>query len=314
MWADTFGSGCAKSYMTCPGSGTACLDRSCLKPPRSARLTSASACSSWPSARAADSESCGNHPGATDSLTGAVAGWPTPQATDDRATSGGRGPETNPSLRTAAGIWQTPSNPKNTSRKQAGGETREALLPRQSEQWPTPNVPTRGAESRESKESRGSGGVDLQTAAQGFQQASAWPTPAARDHKGANSESHMDRSTGSKHLDQLPNFVQHLWQTPQTPGGGAKSRGQDRMDEPLLAGQAETLAQACSRPDHPTPAGPTSSDPPRRLNPQFVAWLMGWPPLAETGCGFSATEWFLYKQQLRSAFCGIVQGGMLDAA
>lgn len=41
----------------------------------------------WPSPRAEDGESAGNHPGATDSLTGATKTWPTPAAADgDRAT------------------------------------------------------------------------------------------------------------------------------------------------------------------------------------------------------------------------------------
>ena len=34
----------------------------------------------WPTARAEDSESCGNHPGAVDSLTGATSQWQTPRA------------------------------------------------------------------------------------------------------------------------------------------------------------------------------------------------------------------------------------------
>ncbi|WP_234186434.1 hypothetical protein [Shinella sp. NM-101] len=47
-----------------------------------------------------------------------------------------------------------------------------------------------------------------------------WPTPAARDHKGANSPDHLESGTGRKHLDQLPNFVEHLWYTPNVPNGG----------------------------------------------------------------------------------------------
>lgn len=39
--------------------------------------------------------------------------------------------------------------------------------------WPTPNVPTRGCESRESKDNRGSGGLDLQTTAT----LAGWQTP-----------------------------------------------------------------------------------------------------------------------------------------
>lgn len=103
-----------------------------------------------------------------------------------------------------------------------------------------------------------------------------WPTPAARDHKGANSEEHLGKSSGSLHLDQLPNFVEHVWSTPRssdgekggpnqsfgaggvplaaqaqqwsTPSvadtmGSRKSRSGDRSDEPLLNGQAEAVTQ-----------------------------------------------------------------------
>ena len=42
-----------------------------------------------------------------------------------------------------------------------------------------------------------------------------WPTPAARDHKGANGEAHLENGTGRLHMDQLPNFVAHLWRTPE---------------------------------------------------------------------------------------------------
>jgi hypothetical protein len=74
-------------------------------------------------------------------------------------------------------------------------------------------------------------------------QVSTWPTPAARDFKGANAPEHLAKARG--HHDQLPNAVAmrgHLAQ--ETPPGG----------QPTL----------------PTEA-------PRRLNPDFVEALMGWP-------------------------------------
>jgi hypothetical protein len=40
----------------------------------------------WPTARSEDAESCGNHPGATDSLTGAARQWPTPVSNDHKST------------------------------------------------------------------------------------------------------------------------------------------------------------------------------------------------------------------------------------
>ncbi len=72
-----------------------------------------------------------------------------------------------------------------------------------------------------------------------------WPTAATRDYRSPNSASHMDRSTGAKHLDQLPNFIEHSF-LPDLPTSthGDKFRN-------------------------------TST---RRLNPDFVDWLMGLPP------------------------------------
>ena len=72
-----------------------------------------------------------------------------------------------------------------------------------------------------------------------------WPTPATRDYRSPNGASHMDRSTGAKHLDQLPNFIQHSFlPAPPTSTHGDKS--------------------------------PSTST--RRLNPDFVDWLMGLIP------------------------------------
>lgn len=41
----------------------------------------------WPSPRADDSERCGNHPGAADSLSGVTAAWPIPKARDSKGES-----------------------------------------------------------------------------------------------------------------------------------------------------------------------------------------------------------------------------------
>jgi len=67
----------------------------------------------WPTARAEDAESCGNHPGATDSLTGAAKNWRTPNSRDwkgesakswqDRETA-----DPTPTLCDQVALWQTP--------------------------------------------------------------------------------------------------------------------------------------------------------------------------------------------------------------
>lgn len=96
---------------------------------------------------------------------------------------------------------------------------------------------------------------------------SLWPTPAARDHKGTNSPDHLQNGTGRLHLDQLPNFVEHVFslQLQVISTGGEQSR----------------------------PAR-------RTLNPSFVEWLMGWPP-GWTDSACSATELSRFKQRMRSA-------------
>lgn len=218
-----------------------------LRPPLALRTGgSGSSCSPettpWPTARAEESESAGNHPGATDSLTGATALWLTPHGMTGVDATGKAG---------------------------AGGEFAASV-----EMWATPNVPSRGPESPESKATRNSGGVDLQTQ---VMLGSAWPTPASRDVKGTKDASHMDRSTGSMHLDQLPNFVAHVF-TPTTAPSGPQ--------------------------DHTSGSDGPPSRP--RLNPLFVAYLMGWPLPDANGCGFSATELSRFRRRWRSTFCDLV--------
>lgn len=104
---------------------------------------------------------------------------------------------------------------------------------RQHEQmWRTPDAP-HGGGVRNRQASRGQG-HQLTIA----EQAEHWPTPAARDYKGANGEDHLENGTGRKHLDQLPNFVAHLWATPRAedseqcgnhPGAQDSLTGQIRM-------------------------------------------------------------------------------------
>ncbi len=71
-----------------------------------------------------------------------------------------------------------------------------------------------------------------------------FPTPASRDYRTPNSKPYSDRGGGSKG-EQLQNFVAHSLPAQATPGGPPSSAN-----------------------------GPTL---PRRLNPRFVEWLMGFP-------------------------------------
>jgi hypothetical protein len=107
----------------------------------SAPAISGNESSSWPTAmtytRREDGESCGNHPGATDSLTGATINWGTPsaheRAQDPRQVDHGI------QLANQADTWQTP-------RKQSAldsGPSRIGCkedIQTQAEHWQTPQA------------------------------------------------------------------------------------------------------------------------------------------------------------------------------
>jgi len=93
----------------------------------------------WPSPRSEDAEFCGNHPGSTDSLTGAVRNWSTPKADEKE---GGRTANGNPKkdgipLNMQARNWSTPYGAMGQEADGTygcGGEhAKEALL------WPDPS-------------------------------------------------------------------------------------------------------------------------------------------------------------------------------
>lgn len=137
-----------------------------------APATGASGFSFWPSARAEGSESCGNHPGATDSLTGATAGWMTPSANlaDGNGYTRGRG--------------------------QRGAE--RPTLVGQSMMWATATAHD-GRRSGPDLKSTMGGNLSLDAA--------LWPTPAARDVKGDYSDEAMVRKDGKVRDDLLPNVA-----------------------------------------------------------------------------------------------------------
>jgi len=112
----------------------------------------------WPTARAEDSECCGSHRGAIDSLDAAqknwAGSWPTPNTRDSAA----------------AGRHST-----TTGVMHSGTTLTDAMR-----QWPTPKTCRGGTEGKESRAKRGAGGADLVT------EAANWPTPQARDYKGSD--------------------------------------------------------------------------------------------------------------------------------
>ena len=102
-----------------------------------------------------------------------------------------------------------------------------------------------------------------------------WPTPCARDYRTPNSAySQQHRKLGWCKGQQLNNFVAHYFRPGQPPRSG-------------LDGSKTTIHLPL-------------------LNPRFICWLMGWPEIVPIGSGFSAMEWFRYRQRMRSVLCGLV--------
>ena len=191
----------------------------------------------WPTARQEDGESCGNHP----------------NSEGDSLTGMTR-------------LWRTPAAPGSggpRNRKESTEQGHQFTIAEQAEHWHTPH----GISNRDhTGKIGGCGGGEFakqanqwQTpAADSFrsrggdrvdemgldQQARMFPTPASRDYRTPNKESYQKRSQTTKG-EQLQNFVAH------------------------------------SLPDPIPPSGPQSSETtpglPRRLNPRFVEWLMGFP-------------------------------------
>jgi hypothetical protein len=100
------------------------------------------------------------------------------------------------------------------------------------------------------------------------------------------------------------------WMTPSglDVKAGAYTYDQHDKSKPRasLTGQSRSFPQ-----DPPTlQDGSESSTPtpasPRRLNPRFVSYLMGWPLLGATTSDCSETAWSRYKQRMRSRYCGLV--------
>jgi len=217
----------------------------------------ASDCSSWPSARAVDSESSGRRQGrgVSDTLTAVTREWIAPVADDTGAR---------------------------TKRYGQGG----MALSMQADQWIAPRTITGGAETAERKKELGrteSGGGDLQA------QANNWPGPAARDHKGINSPAHLEVSTGSLHLDQLPNFVEYCFHPPSSP---------DR----LIAGGSTSST------DSPNSNQPSAK---RKLNPIFVEALMRWPT-GLSGFERQETAWTRWWQLQLSYLSALVSASSTE--
>lgn len=164
-------------------------------------------------------------------------------------------------------------------------------LPSAANMWPTPDAGVRTGFNR--SESEGATNRPLLAEA-----AKMWPTPRAEDSEATGAH----RGTP----DTL-NAAAGLWATPSAADltGGHVARGGSRGGELLLPGQArdfppsrlaETTASAGVPSSASTPALP------RRLNPDFAEWLMGWPiGWTVPGSPLPETEWSRWWRHMRGS-------------
>lgn len=175
----------------------------------------------------------------------------------------------------------------------------------------------------------------------------AWPTPTTRDHRSGL----CSAETATRNARPLSEFVGTIWSTPRASDGEKGGPGQSfgAGGVPLavqtaawatptvkgnhnragispkagdgLATQAARLFETTSASPPPAPETPMDGSPcstvdpisPRRLNPLFVEWLMGWPEgwtslalarstrCASIDCGCSETAFIRWRRHMRFA-------------
>lgn len=206
--------------------------------------------------------------------------------------------------------WQTPNCLHGGGANRGGDRQAELLLPDQAQNWPTATTPDRGPESKESKESRGSGGIDLQTVA------ANWPTPQAHDvtARGVNQTPSSAAGNACLHRDAL-NWASPAARDEKGPNSEQHRQTRERPHDDQLPNQAATFP--CSHPAETTTDAGLSSllavwiPPSRRaLSADFQHWLMGWPSPIRICFDSAATE--SYRSRLLwhlSRLCGDSQEG-----
>lgn len=230
------------------------------------------AASNWPSPRAEDSESCGNHPNATDSLTGATKFWSTPN--------------------TARRGTESPEN-KQARKAESGGGCSDLLT--QAEYWATPAAHERTQAPR-----------DVDHGIQLANQADNWATPdatAAQRGNGGYSDKQLNRKEG---CPSILNYDVLNWATPNA----RDHKGTDlpsRNGGTSLAHQTQT--GEFSHLDRQPIGEESQNTSGRRLSPAFVCWLMGvpWWWTRVEPISFAAQEmaaWYSRARSLLFTLCG----------
>ena len=273
---------------------------------RSVRRTSDSGSLSWPTPTGRDEKDRGHaqnsdRPNRGPALGRDVLNWPTPttapEAPNENSKSKDGGHRN--MVEASQSLWQTATS--STGAGRYGRDQDSLKLDGAARQWPTVTANTASYANGE----RGQNLIEAARvwpspmAADGERQSSAfkrgnptlpgaasqrWPTPRGSDGE----------KSGGPQNDNLPGQVRHF----PTPNANAQkgftsTNGKGRASDFRAF---SPLARRTSKPGH------ECSPKCRRLNPHFVTWLMGWPPLAidHTDSDSLAMAWSLWWRLMRS--------------
>ena len=209
--------------------------------------------------------------------------------------------------------WLTPHGTcgiDHTGKIGAGGE-----FAKQVENWTTPQAFDVTARGSGQKPCSAAGNACLATDAMN------WATPKAHDQNAdRGSDEYILRSMNRPGANRELAHDVRFWATPNTPNGGRTLTESDVIakgatDKGKRQVPLDQQARFFSPQDQKTQDGqPSSTDGPnslpplvkKRLNPNFAAWLMGWPPywdqIAPIDFGLSETDANPSKSPLPGAF------------
>lgn len=256
--------------------------------------------SAWPTAATRDHHAQGaghNTAAQSDSLATMVeAKWPTPMAgtpAQNGNSAAGNSDFSRKAEELARAMWTKPQ--AHDVRMRGAGQTSGATgsnagnrcLATDAALWGTPRASD--AEKGGPNMAFGAGGTPLPA------QAAQWPMPASRDSKGENSPDHLTNGTGRLHMDQLPNAVAHGWHRPdpETAPHGPPSSDPRHTWRRLRRLVISTHGRAVWR-------RMAANGGKRRLNPNFVSWLMAWP-IGHPSCVCSEMEFSRWLRDMRGA-------------
>jgi len=293
----------------------------CSRRQKLGQAMSANGSSSWPTAKAGETGQYQRDNGTKGkerpNLTGlSKAFWTTPQAHDVTERGSGQQPcakAGNACLARDARLWNTPQTSNVNGVREADGK-RSLGLNTEAAMWSTPR--SSANENRTTKHAPSHGHGHGRTLA-GDAMTANWPTPGTPRPK--DNENTCGMFIPSQNQVDLTNAAHHFFHpAPETLTDGGTSSPETPSSPRLWLMDWTKRWCACNSLAlsdlwHPESTSAPVANPPasllnellehlpkRRLNPQFVEFLMGWP-VGWTDCASPVTGLSLWKSRMRSS-------------